>query len=85
MAGTSPAKLAMITATAAHPCSRGAAEQVARYRPQVVVGARVNRAFLARVVRYPAARRGICQFVDIGSGLPADLYAGVAATGRWSR
>jgi hypothetical protein len=50
---------------------RAAAEQVARCRPQVVAGARANRAFLARAVRYLAGQRGICQFVDIGCGLPA--------------
>jgi hypothetical protein len=50
---------------------RAAAEQVARRRPQVVAGARANRAFLARVVRYLARQRGISQFVDIGCGLPA--------------
>ena len=36
-----------------------------------VAGARANRAFLARVVRYLAAQRGILQFLDIGTGLPA--------------
>jgi len=40
-------------------------------RPQVVAGARANRAFLARVVRYLAAEAGIRQFLDIGTGLPA--------------
>jgi hypothetical protein len=109
MAGISPAKPAMITATAArsrplcgggheatptssrfdahvaHPArvynlwlggkdgyaaDREAAEEVARCRPQVVTGARANRAFLARVVRYLAAQRGIRQFLDIGTGLP---------------
>ena len=111
MAGTSPVKLAMITANSAacprplrpgqheaipsnarfdphvaHPArvynlwlggkdgyavDREAAEQVARRRPQVVAGARANRAFLARVVRYLAAQRGILQFLDIGTGFPA--------------
>jgi hypothetical protein len=111
MAGTSPAKPALITAPAAHrprilgaggygafssrprfdpdvahparvygywlggkdhyPADRAAAEQVARCRPQVVAGARANRAFLARVVRYLAGQRGIRQFVDVGCGLPA--------------
>jgi SAM-dependent methyltransferase len=47
------------------------AEQVIRQRPQVVAGARANRAFLARVVRYLAAEGGIGQFLDIGTGLPA--------------
>jgi S-adenosyl methyltransferase len=33
-------------------------------------GARANRAFLRRVVRYLVAEAGIRQFIDIGSGLP---------------
>jgi hypothetical protein len=53
------------------PADRIAAQQVIRERPQVVVGARANRAFLARVVRYLAADCGIRQFLDIGPGLPA--------------
>jgi hypothetical protein len=36
-----------------------------------VAGARANRAFLARAVRYLAAHRGVRQFADIGPGLPA--------------
>jgi SAM-dependent methyltransferase len=36
-----------------------------------VAGARANRAFLARAVRYLARERGIGQFLDIGPGLPA--------------
>jgi hypothetical protein len=54
-----------------YPADRQAAEEVIRCRPQVVAGARANRAFLARVVRYLAADRGIRQFLDIGPGLPA--------------
>src|SRR5215831_685294 len=54
-----------------YPADREAAEQVIRCRPQVVAGARANRAFLARVVRYLAAECGIRQFLDIGTGLPA--------------
>jgi hypothetical protein len=50
---------------------RKAAEEVAAHRPQVVVGARANRAFLARAVRYLAGQRGVRQFLDIGPGLPA--------------
>jgi hypothetical protein len=42
-----------------------------RRRPQVVAGARANRAFLARAVRYLAGECGIRQFLDIGTGLPA--------------
>jgi hypothetical protein len=37
----------------------------------VVAGARANRAFLARVVRFLARQRGITQFLDVGVGLPS--------------
>jgi S-adenosyl methyltransferase len=53
------------------PADRKAAQEVMRARPQVVEGARANRAFLARVVRYLAAEAGVRQFLDIGTGLPA--------------
>ena len=56
-----------------YPADRKAAEEVAAHRPQVVAGARANRAFLARAVRYLAGQRGIRQFLDIGSGFPAPL------------
>jgi O-methyltransferase involved in polyketide biosynthesis len=52
------------------PADRKAAEEVIRLRPQVVAGARANRAFLARVVRYLAADCGVRQFLDLGTGLP---------------
>jgi hypothetical protein len=54
-----------------YPADRIAAQQVMRHRPQVVAGARANRMFLARVVRYLAAECGIRQFLDVGTGLPA--------------
>jgi hypothetical protein len=54
-----------------YPADRHAAEEVIRRRPQVVAGARANRAFLTRVVRFLAAECGIRQFLDIGTGLPA--------------
>src|SRR5262249_26258632 len=54
-----------------YQADREAAEEVIRCCPQVVAGARANRAFLARVVHYLAEERGIRQFVDIGPGLPA--------------
>jgi SAM-dependent methyltransferase len=54
-----------------YPADRQAAEEVICRRPQVVAGARANRAFLARVVRLLAAEYGIRQFIDIGTGLPA--------------
>jgi S-adenosyl methyltransferase len=53
-----------------YEADRRAAEEVMRLRPQVVAGARANRAFLARAVRFLAADRGIRQFLDIGPGLP---------------
>jgi hypothetical protein len=54
-----------------YAADRRAAEEVIRHRPQVVAGARANRAFLSRVVRFLAAECGIRQFIDIGTGLPA--------------
>jgi hypothetical protein len=55
-----------------YPADRNAAEEVAAHRPQVVAGARANRAFLARSVCYLASQQGIRQFLDIGPGLPAN-------------
>jgi S-adenosyl methyltransferase len=54
-----------------YQADREAAVEVIRRRPGVVAGARANRAFLARVVRYLVAECGIRQFIDIGPGLPA--------------
>jgi SAM-dependent methyltransferase len=53
------------------PADREAGDEVMRLRPQVVSGARANRAFLARVVRFLTDDCGIQQFLDIGTGLPA--------------
>jgi hypothetical protein len=38
--------------------------------PNARTGARENRAFLGRAVKYLVAQAGIRQFLDIGSGLP---------------
>jgi S-adenosyl methyltransferase len=38
--------------------------------PDMAFGARANRAFLGRAVRYLAADAGIRQFLDIGTGIP---------------
>ena len=49
---------------------RETAETVLAAAPTTVVGARENRAFLGRAVRYLVAEAGIRQFLDIGTGLP---------------
>ena len=49
---------------------RQVGEKVAELAPWVITGARGNRAFLTRAVRY-LAQAGIRQFLDIGSGLPS--------------
>ena len=54
-----------------YEADRAAGEEVIRLRPQVVTGARANRRFLSRVVRFLATDCGIRQFLDIGTGLPA--------------
>jgi hypothetical protein len=53
-----------------YPVDRGAADAILAAAPQARQGARENRAFLQRAVRYLAAEAGIDQFLDIGTGLP---------------
>ena len=54
-----------------YPADRAAAEQIAQMLPNVRTCVQWNRAFLGRAVRCLAAGRGIRQFIDIGTGLPA--------------
>jgi O-methyltransferase involved in polyketide biosynthesis len=49
---------------------RQAAEQAMQAYPAVATGARANRQFLARAVRYLAGQ-GIRQFLDLGTGIPS--------------
>lgn len=51
---------------------REVAEHLAEVQPLVVSGMRANRAFVCRAVAY-LAKRGIAQFVDLGSGLPTGV------------
>ncbi len=50
---------------------RVAGEEALEAFPGLISSVRANRAFLARVVRYLATERGIRQFLDIGTGIPA--------------
>ena len=50
---------------------REVAEKSLASVPSGRTGAREQRAFLGRVVRYLAGEAGIRQFLDIGAGLPA--------------
>ena len=50
---------------------RVAGEEALEAFPGLISSVRANRAFLARVVRYLAMERGIRQFLDIGTGIPA--------------
>jgi hypothetical protein len=49
---------------------RETAEAMQAAAPNTRTGARENRGFLTRAVRYLAAEAGIRQFLDIGTGLP---------------
>lgn len=49
---------------------RFVADHVAELAPWVVTGARANRAFLQRAVRF-VAESGVRQFLDVGCGLPS--------------
>jgi hypothetical protein len=53
-----------------YAADRLAGDRVAQVAPWVVAGARDNRRFLTRAVRYLAGA-GVEQFLDLGSGLPA--------------
>lgn len=50
---------------------REAAEKILAVAPELRANARANRTFLSRAVRYLAGERGIRQFLDIGTGIPA--------------
>ena len=50
---------------------RVAGDEALEAFPGLISSVRANRAFLARVVRYLATERGIRQFLDIGTGIPA--------------
>lgn len=49
---------------------REAAERAIAALPTTVAGARTNRAFLQRAVRYLVEEAGVRQFIDLGSGIP---------------
>ena len=50
---------------------RAVAESALQIAPDSAGGAKSNRAFLRRAIRYLAAEAGVTQFLDIGSGLPS--------------
>jgi hypothetical protein len=50
---------------------RAVGDQVTAVAPGIPEGARGQRRFLARVVRYLAGEVGIRQFLDVGTGLPS--------------
>src|SRR5688500_20255208 len=52
------------------PVDRAAAEQVKTHMPEIVDAAWANRGFLQRAVKRMASDWGLCQFIDIGAGLP---------------
>jgi S-adenosyl methyltransferase len=53
-----------------YPVDREAGDEVRARIPDIADGARAERAFLVRVVRYLVGEVGIRQFLDIGTGLP---------------
>ena len=53
-----------------YAADRAAAEAWRELDPDIVFGARANRAFLGRAVRYLTAEAGLRQFLDIGTGIP---------------
>ena len=53
-----------------YAADRAAGDAALQAYPDLASSVRVNRAFLARVVRYLTAEAGIRQFLDIGTGIP---------------
>jgi O-methyltransferase involved in polyketide biosynthesis len=49
---------------------RAAGDEVIAHIPDIPVGARAERTFLRRVVRFLVEEAGIRQFLDVGTGLP---------------
>src|ERR1700722_11334794 len=49
---------------------REAAELVISAYPSILASVRAQRDFLGRAVEYLVAQAGVCQFLDIGTGLP---------------
>jgi hypothetical protein len=69
------------------PADRAAAEELLTLVPEARAGARENRAFLGRVVRYLVSEAGIRQFLDVGTGMPTqgnvhEVAHGVAPNAR---
>jgi DNA-binding SARP family transcriptional activator len=53
-----------------YAADRTAAEKIIKHVPEAPLAARMNRAFIARTVRFLAGEARIRQFVDVGAGLP---------------
>jgi SAM-dependent methyltransferase len=53
-----------------YAADRAASDAALKAWPDLAFGARANRAFLGRAVRYLAADAGIRQFLDLGTGIP---------------
>ncbi len=64
---------------------RLAAEKIVAVAPEIVDGARANRRFLTRAVRYLAEEKGIRQFLDIGTGIPTAGNTHQVAPGHRAR
>jgi hypothetical protein len=55
-----------------YAADREVAAEVVKLWPEVGFTARANRAFVGRAVRFLAAEAGVRQFLDLGTGIPAE-------------
>jgi hypothetical protein len=53
-----------------YPADREAGDEIISYLPDIREAARMNRAFVGRVVRFLVSGAGVTQLLDIGTGLP---------------
>ena len=65
-----------------YPVDRAAGDAWAEIQPGIFDIAKQSRKFLIRAVRHLAAEAGIRQFLDVGTGLPADLNTHEVAQGE---
>jgi len=61
------------------PADRRAAEHASAAYPDLAASIRANRAFQARAVRFLAGDAGVRQFLDLGTGVPAEGTVGAVA------
>jgi hypothetical protein len=51
---------------------RESGDRIAKHQPQILTDVRANRDFINRAVRHLATHESVAQFLDVGTGIPAE-------------